>query len=131
MGNTIHAWRLHRGLTVTELAEKVSLISNSKVTKGYISNLEHGRTRLPRPKRLDDIAKALDVSSYYLFLGYKPENFKDNLMQSLDLEESIVVPGDYKPILVLLDNLIQEYEGKLKILREMRNQINRILKEDQ
>ena len=41
-GQVLRAWREHRGLTVSALAERIGF------QKGYISSIEHGRITLPR-----------------------------------------------------------------------------------
>jgi transcriptional regulator with XRE-family HTH domain len=66
VGATVRAWRIHRKLTVTQLAEQIG------VKKGYISELEHERIQHPRPDRLTQIALALELNPLDIINGRLP-----------------------------------------------------------
>jgi transcriptional regulator with XRE-family HTH domain len=55
IGTVIRAWRIFRGFTSTELAEKAG------VRIGYLSEIEHNRTANPKEEYLVKLADALEV----------------------------------------------------------------------
>jgi transcriptional regulator with XRE-family HTH domain len=55
MGAVIRAWRLFRGMSSTELAEKAG------VRIAYLSEIEHDRTIHPKEEYLEKLADALKV----------------------------------------------------------------------
>jgi len=60
IGEVVRRWREHRGLSVTQLAERAGL------SKGYISEVEHGRIARPRDAQLAKLAAALELSIWDL-----------------------------------------------------------------
>jgi transcriptional regulator with XRE-family HTH domain len=66
LGKRIRRMRQARGLTAVELARR------SRVTTGFISQLEHSQT-VPSLQTLQRIATALDVSLTYFFLAENPQ----------------------------------------------------------
>lgn len=58
IGHVIRAWRQHRDLTITELAAR----AGPPITKGYVSQLERNKIRLPGDVKLAQLSRALDVS---------------------------------------------------------------------
>lgn len=59
LGATIRAWRRHRGMTVTELAQQAGFGSNGR---GYISKIEHERIKRLGEEQLGAIARALGMT---------------------------------------------------------------------
>lgn len=66
VGQTVKAWREHRNLRPTDLAEK------SGVGKGYLSLLEADRVRCPGDQQLVKIAQALGIRTQSLVARQLP-----------------------------------------------------------
>jgi len=67
IGQVVKAWRLARGLSVTELGIRTGLL------KAYISQVEHGRVRQPGDENLARIARVLEIPVEYLIVRRLPE----------------------------------------------------------
>ncbi len=58
VGQVVKAWREERGMNSTELAAK----AGRPITKGYLSQLEHGKIQRPGANHLNNLAEALGIS---------------------------------------------------------------------
>jgi transcriptional regulator with XRE-family HTH domain len=69
LGHVVKAWREARGLTITQLASH----AGAPMTKGYLSQLEHDRIRLPRDENLARLSAALEIPVVYLLTRRLPD----------------------------------------------------------
>lgn len=76
VGEVVRHWREFRGLTVTELATLASAAA-PRVTKGYVSELEHNKIKNPAFVRLDQLASALDISPLYIHIRALPSDLPE------------------------------------------------------
>src|SRR5690242_15367626 len=73
LGLTLRAWRKHRNLSVTELADRAQLGESGL---SYISQIEHGYIQHLAGERLERIAQALDISTDTLLMYKSPPAFR-------------------------------------------------------
>ena len=66
IGKCVRAWREYRGLRPSDLAKK------AKVTRSYISSLEHNAIKTPNEEHLTRIAVALDLDVMALYSRQLP-----------------------------------------------------------
>ncbi len=71
IGQVVKNWREYRGMSVTDLAKR------AKLTKGYLSLLEHNRIYQPRREQLTKLADALEISSWDLIARRMPTGRKN------------------------------------------------------
>jgi transcriptional regulator with XRE-family HTH domain len=57
IGDVVREWRQYRQISLTEFSQQ------AKLTKGYISELEHNKIDNPKPDKLERMAAALGISA--------------------------------------------------------------------
>lgn len=60
LGEVVKSWREHRGLSVTEFAERAG------ISKAYVSELEHRKIETPGKKRMSQLATGLAIDYWDL-----------------------------------------------------------------
>lgn len=82
IGDVVREWRQYRQISLTEFSKQ------TKLTKGYISELEHNKIDNPKQDKLERMAEPLGISVRDILSRRMPGNVKDgNVASEEDMEE--------------------------------------------
>ena len=73
IGATIKSWRGFRDMSGTDLVLQSSALGK-KISKGYLSELESGKIKNPNIQTLSQLAEALGISVWDIYIRNLPED---------------------------------------------------------
>lgn len=86
-GEVVKAWREHRGMSVTDLAER------SGLSQGHISEIERGKIDLPRKPARERLAQALQIDVQVLYTRRLPSDVEEQHSGETTGREDFIFPS--------------------------------------
>ena len=120
LGEVIRAWRTAYGWTVTELARRTG------VSKGYISQVEHGKILQPKLEQLARIANALGITEWDLINRRLPDE-TERLARARTLAEDSARTTYHRPVRGQTTGQQQVLQDVLQRLRELERIVEEVL----